>query len=55
MPMSWARVAASEDRTVAEGVAHAQALLQAGLGRTAGEVALEEPPLARLEARIMRL
>lgn len=36
-----ARVAASEDRTVADGVAHAQALLQAGLGRSAGEVALE--------------
>ena len=36
-----ARVAASEDRTVADGVAHAQALLQAGLGRTAGDVALE--------------
>ena len=36
-----ARVAASEDRTIADGVAHAQALLRAGLGRTGGEVALE--------------
>lgn len=36
-----ARVAAAEDRTLAEGVAHAQTLLQAGLGRSAGDVALQ--------------
>lgn len=35
-----ARVAASGDRTLHDGVAHAQALLQAGLGRSAGDVAL---------------
>ena len=33
-----ARVAASEDRTLEEGVAVAQALLRAGLGRSAGDV-----------------
>ncbi len=36
-----ARLAAAEDRTLAEGVAHAQALLQAGLGRTAREVTVQ--------------
>src|SRR5712692_7279098 len=36
-----ARLAAAEDRSVAEGVAHAQALLQAGLGRTAREVTVQ--------------
>ena len=35
-----ARVAAAEDRTIEDGVAHAQALLQAGLGRSARDVAL---------------
>ena len=35
-----ARVAAAEDRTVADGVAHAQALLRAGLGQSAGAVAV---------------
>ncbi|MBI4496655.1 MAG: pilus assembly protein [Chloroflexi bacterium] len=33
-----ARVAAAEDRTLEEGIAHANALLRAGLGRSAGEV-----------------
>jgi Flp pilus assembly protein TadG len=33
-----ARVAAAEDRTLAEGVAHSQAVLQAGLGRGAADV-----------------
>lgn len=32
------RVAAAEDRMVADGVAHAQALLRAGLGSSASEV-----------------
>lgn len=36
-----ARVAASADRTLADGVAHAQALLDAGLGRTAAEVSIQ--------------
>ena len=36
-----ARVAASADRTVDDGVAHAQALIQAGLGGAAPDVALE--------------
>jgi Flp pilus assembly protein TadG len=36
-----ARLAAAEDRSLAEGVAHAQALLQAGLGRTAREVTVQ--------------
>jgi hypothetical protein len=36
-----ARVAAAADRTVADGVAHAQALLDAGLGRAAADVSLE--------------
>ncbi len=36
-----ARVAASEDRTVADGVARAQSLLQAGLGPSAGNVAVQ--------------
>jgi hypothetical protein len=36
-----ARVAASEDRGVADGVAHAQALLRAGLGRSASELDVE--------------
>ncbi len=35
-----ARVAAAEDRTVAEGVAHSRAILQAGLGPSASEVTL---------------
>ena len=35
-----ARVAAADDRTLPDGVAHAQALLQAGLGRSAGDIAL---------------
>jgi Flp pilus assembly protein TadG len=36
-----ARVAATADRTVADGVAHAQALLDAGLGRAAADVSLQ--------------
>jgi Flp pilus assembly protein TadG len=36
-----ARVAAAEDRTLGDGVAHAQALLRDGLGRGAGDVALK--------------
>ena len=36
-----ARVAAAADRSVGDGVAHAQALLEAGLGRAAADVALE--------------
>src|SRR5207237_4766621 len=36
-----ARVAAAADRTVGDGVAHAQALLDAGLGRGAADVALQ--------------
>lgn len=36
-----ARVAAAADRSVADGVAHAQALLNAGLGRAAADVTLE--------------
>lgn len=36
-----ARLAASEDRTLAEGVAHAQAILQAGLGPSAGDVTVQ--------------
>jgi Flp pilus assembly protein TadG len=35
-----ARVAAAEDRTPADGVAHAQALLWAGLGRSASDIAV---------------
>jgi Flp pilus assembly protein TadG len=35
-----ARVAAAADRTVADGVAHAQALLRDGLGRAAADVSL---------------
>jgi Flp pilus assembly protein TadG len=35
-----ARVAAAEDRTLDDGVVYAQALLQAGLGRSARDVAL---------------
>ena len=35
-----ARVAAAEDRTVGEGVAHAQALLRAGLGPSAEAVSV---------------
>jgi hypothetical protein len=35
-----ARVAASDGRTVAEGVAHSRALLEAGLGRSVGEVSV---------------
>lgn len=35
-----ARVAAAEDRTLADGVAHAEALLRAGLGRNAGDIAV---------------
>jgi hypothetical protein len=35
-----ARVAAAEDRALPDGVGQAQALLRAGLGRSAGEVAL---------------
>jgi hypothetical protein len=36
-----ARLAAAEDRSVADGVAHARALLTAGLGRAAPDVAVE--------------
>jgi Flp pilus assembly protein TadG len=36
-----ARVAASEDRTVGDGVARTRTLLQAGLGPSAGSVAVE--------------
>lgn len=35
-----ARVAAAEDRAAADGVAHAQALLRAGLGQTAEDVSV---------------
>ncbi|MGE3511392.1 MAG: TadE family protein [Vicinamibacterales bacterium] len=35
-----ARVAASEDRSLADGVSHARALLEAGLGRSVEDVAL---------------
>jgi hypothetical protein len=35
------RVAAAEDRTVEDGLAHARALLRAGLGAGAGDVTLE--------------
>ena len=36
-----ARVAASEDRSVSDGVQYAQTILQAGLGQTAGQVQLQ--------------
>lgn len=36
-----ARVAAAEDGTVEDGVAHAQAVLRAGLGRSAEEVTVQ--------------
>ena len=36
-----ARVAAAEDRTLAEGTGHARALLRAGLGPSAGQVGIE--------------
>ncbi len=36
-----ARLAAAEDRTVADGVSHAQALLRAGLGRSATDVTVQ--------------
>jgi Flp pilus assembly protein TadG len=36
-----ARVAAAEDSTLADGVAHTQELLHAGLGRSAGQVAVQ--------------
>jgi Flp pilus assembly protein TadG len=36
-----ARAGAAADRTVADGVAHARALLDAGLGRAAAEVSLQ--------------
>lgn len=36
-----ARVAAGEDRNLADGVAHAQAVLRAGLGPSASEVAVQ--------------
>ena len=36
-----ARVAAAEDHTVAEGTAHTQALLRAGLGPSAGSLAVQ--------------
>lgn len=36
-----ARVAAAEDRTAADGVAHAQALLGAGLGQSAGAIGVQ--------------
>lgn len=36
-----ARVAAAENSTVGDGVLHTQALLQAGLGRSAGQVAVQ--------------
>ena len=36
-----ARVAAAENSTVDDGVIHTQSLLQAGLGRSAGEVAVQ--------------
>lgn len=35
-----ARVAAAEDRTIGDGIAHTQALLRAGLGRSAGAVSV---------------
>lgn len=49
-----ARVAAAEDRTPADGVAHAQALLQAGLGRSASDVAVravEDSDVVVIEAQ----
>jgi Flp pilus assembly protein TadG len=36
-----ARVAAAEDGSLADGVVHTQDLLQAGLGRSAGQVAVQ--------------
>lgn len=36
-----ARVAAAQDSTIGDGVIRTQSLLQAGLGRSAGEVAVE--------------
>jgi Flp pilus assembly protein TadG len=36
-----ARIAAAENSTVGDGVLHTQALLQAGLGRSAGQVAVQ--------------
>jgi Flp pilus assembly protein TadG len=36
-----ARVAAAENSTVGDGVLHTRALLQAGLGRSAGQVAVQ--------------
>ncbi len=35
-----ARVAAAEDRTLADGIVRAEVLLRAGLGRSAGEIAV---------------
>lgn len=49
-----ARVAAAEDRTLADGVAHAQTLLRAGLGRSADAVAVqgaEDAEAVAVEAR----
>jgi Flp pilus assembly protein TadG len=49
-----ARVAAAEDRTLADGVLHARALLAAGLGRTAADVEVvgtEGRDAVALEAR----
>jgi hypothetical protein len=48
------RVAAAEDRTLEDGLAHAQALLRAGLGAAARDVSLEargDGDLVALEAR----
>lgn len=36
-----ARLAAAQDNTLGDGVTHTQALLQAGLGRDAGQVAVQ--------------
>jgi len=49
-----ARVAAAADRTPADGVAHAQALLRAGLGQSAGDIAVravEDSDVVVIEAQ----
>jgi Flp pilus assembly protein TadG len=49
-----ARVAAAADRTPADGVAHAQALLRAGLGRSASDIAVravEDSDVVVIEAQ----
>ena len=49
-----ARVAASEDRSLADGVSHARALLEAGLGRSVEDVAIsgtDGPDAVTVEAK----